>query len=131
MYLEVVAAIIFYNNKVIVTQRKFSKNSDFSLKYEFPGGKVENDESLLIALKRELKEELEIKVTNIKHFYSYIFSYPDSDVKLNFFTCKTVNLDFRLNVHNSYKIVDIKNLRNLNLLKADYRVIEKLEKHYL
>ena len=60
--MQVVAAIIFYNNKVVVTQRQLSKDPNFSFKYEFPGGKVEKKEALLNALKRELREELDIDV---------------------------------------------------------------------
>ena len=54
MSLEVVAAIIFFENKILVTQRKFHKNTAFSYKYEFPGGKVENNEDKITALRREL-----------------------------------------------------------------------------
>ena len=62
MLIEVVAAIIFYENKVLVTQRKFNENIDFSFKFEFPGGKVEKGEKKLIALKRELLEELDLEL---------------------------------------------------------------------
>ncbi len=51
MSLEVVAAIIFFENKILVTQRKFHKNAAFSYKFEFPGGKVENNEDKITALK--------------------------------------------------------------------------------
>ena len=44
MSLEVVAAIIFFENKILVTQRKYHKNAAYSYKFEFPGGKVENNE---------------------------------------------------------------------------------------
>ena len=54
MSLEVVAAIIFFENKILVTQRKFHKNSAFSYKFEFPGGKVENNEDKITALRREI-----------------------------------------------------------------------------
>ena len=54
MSLEVVAAIIFFENKILVTQRKFHKNADFSYKFEFPGGKVENNEDKITALRREI-----------------------------------------------------------------------------
>ena len=75
MSLEVVAAIIFFENKILVTQRKFSKNSAFSHKYEFPGGKVEDNEDKITALRRELMEELNLEITSFKHFASYNYNY--------------------------------------------------------
>ena len=50
MYTNVVAAIIFYKDKILATQRKYSKNSEISLKFEFPGGKVRLNEKKEIAL---------------------------------------------------------------------------------
>ena len=70
MSLEVVAAIIFFENKILVTQRKFNKNRAFSYKYEFPGGKVENNEDKITALRREFMEELNLEITSFKHFVS-------------------------------------------------------------
>lgn len=129
--MQVVAAIIFYNNKVVVTQRKLSKDPNFSFKYEFPGGKVEKKEALLNALKRELKEELDIEVFDIKHFYSYDFQYNETTINLKFYTCKTDNVEFKLKVHESFKLMSIDKLRQLDWLEADYRVIKKIEEIYL
>ena len=85
MSLEVVAAIIFFENKILVTQRKFHKNAAFSYKFEFPGGKVENNEDKITALRRELLEELNLELTNFKHFASYNYSYDINKIKLHFF----------------------------------------------
>ena len=63
--MEVVAAIIFYKNKVLVTQRKFNENIDFSYKYEFPGGKIEKGELAWQTAIRELKEETGLDPLNI------------------------------------------------------------------
>ncbi len=131
MPIEVVAAIIFFNKKIIVTQRKFSKNPDFSLKFEFPGGKVEKEEDHMTALKRELIEELDLNVYDINFFDSYSFRYSESFIKLNFFTCKTNNIDFKIKVHEDLKLVDVNQLKDLDWLEADYKVIKKIESVYL
>ena len=107
MKLEVVAAIIFYNGKVLVTQRKFSKNNDLSLKYEFPGGKVQKNEDKLSALKRELFEELDLELTNIKFFDKYSYNYIDKKISLNFYICIIKELNIKLRVHESYKLVNV------------------------
>ena len=131
MLLEVVAAIIFFENKILVTQRKFHKNAAFSYKFEFPGGKVENNEDKLTALRRELLEELSLEITNFKHFTSYNYSYDAKVIKLHFFLSNVKELKLVLNVHESYELVTVKQLSQLDWLAADYKVIKKLQTKYL
>ena len=131
MSLEVVAAIIFFENKILVTQRKFHKNAAFSYKFEFPGGKVENNEDKITALRRELLEELNLKITNFKHFASYNYSYDINKIKLNFFLSNVTELKITLKVHESYKLVTVKQLSQLDWLAADYKVIKMLQSKYL
>ena len=131
MSLEVVAAIIFFENKILVTQRKFNKNTAFSYKYEFPGGKVENNEDKITALKRELMEELDLEITSFKHFASYNYSYDINEIKLNFFLSNVTELKITLKVHESYELVTVKQLSQLDWLAADYEVIKMLQIKYL
>ena len=131
MSLEVVAAIIFFENKILVTQRKFHKNAAFSYKFEFPGGKVESNEDKITALKRELLEELNLELTNFKHFVSYNYSYDVNKIKLHFFLSNIKELKLILKVHKAYKLVTVKQLSKLDWLAADYKVIEMLQNKYL
>ena len=131
MSLEVVAAIIFFENKILVTQRKFHKNSAFSYKFEFPGGKVEYNEDKITALRRELLEELNLEFTNFKHFASYNYSYDIDKIKLHFFLSNVKELKLTLKVHQAYKLVTIRQLSQLDWLAADYEVIKKLQSKYL
>ena len=131
MSLEVVAAIIFFENKILVTQRKFHKNIAFSYKYEFPGGKVENNEDKITALRRELMEELNLKITSFKHFASYNYSYDINKIKLNFFLSNVTELKITLKVHKTYKLVTVKQLSQLDWLAADYKVVKMLQSKYL
>ena len=131
MSLEVVAAIIFFKNKVLVTQRKFHKNADFSYKFEFPGGKVEYNEDKITALRRELLEELNLELTNFKHFASYNYSYDIDKIKLHFFLSNVKELKLTLKVHQAYKLVTVRQLSQLDWLAADYEVIKKLQSKYL
>ena len=57
--IEVVAAIIKKDNKIFVTQRGYGEFKD---KWEFPGGKIEPNETKEEALKREIKEELKASI---------------------------------------------------------------------
>ena len=131
MSLEVVAAIIFFENKILVTQRKYHKNAAFSYKFEFPGGKVENNEDKITALRRELLEELNLELTNFKHFASYNYSYDTDKIKLHFFISNANELKLTLKVHKAYKLVTVKKLSQLEWLAADYKVIKMLQSKYL
>ncbi len=131
MPIEVVAAIIFYDGKVLATQRKFNKNINFSYKYEFPGGKVEKGEKKLVALKRELREELDLELRNFTHFESYKHKYNNTEILLHFYLSQLKNLKLSLKVHECYKLLNIRQLSSLDWLDADYKVIKKLEKIYL
>ena len=71
----VVAAIIEQEQKILVCQRK--AEGPHSLKWEFPGGKVEPGESLEAALARELREELTIEAQIGPELDRYEFSYPN------------------------------------------------------
>ena len=131
MSLEVVAAIIFFENKILVTQRKFHKDAAFSYKFEFPGGKVENNEDKITALRRELLEELNLELTNFKHFTSYNYIYDTGKIKLHFFLSNVNELKLTLKVHEAYKLVTVKKLSQLEWLAADYKVIKMLQSKYL
>ena len=89
MSLEVVAAIIFFEKKILVTQRKFHKNTAFSYKYEFPGGKVEKNEDKITALKREREEEKNLSST----FHCYLCTRNFASSSTVNFCCKPTLLE--------------------------------------
>ena len=129
--MKVVAAILIFNNKILAFKRPLSENKYISLKYEFPGGKIEENETDIVALKRELKEELGIELINFNKYYETSFAYPDFEVNINFYLSKIKNLNFKLNSHIKYKLISINKLRTLKWLEADYAVIARLEKYGL
>lgn len=56
--------------------------------WEFPGGKLKADETIEEAVRRELKEELNIDVSVGKCLHTKEFSYPDRTVRLSFYLCQ-------------------------------------------
>ena len=81
---EVVAAVIIQaDGQFLLTRRPLGKI--YSGYWEFPGGKVEKDESLLHALDRELWEELGIQVRVAYPWITRIFTYSHATVRLHFF----------------------------------------------
>jgi len=81
---EVVAAVILRSDGQFLLARR-PEGKVFSGYWEFPGGKVEKNESLLHALERELWEELGIQVRNACPWVTRVFSYSHAKVRLHFF----------------------------------------------
>jgi mutator protein MutT len=82
---EVVAAIIRKEGKILITQRL--NDVHLARLWEFPGGKVEAGESLDAALQREIREELGVDIAVQDKFYSVEHDYPGKPVRLHFFNC--------------------------------------------
>lgn len=85
MIVEVVAAIIRKDGKMLITQRP--DDVHLARLWEFPGGKVETGESLGSALRREIREELGLDIAVGDEFYSVEHEYPGKTVRLHFFNC--------------------------------------------
>src|SRR2546422_5610143 len=82
---EVAAALILHDGRYLLTMRK--TNVHLSGLWEFPGGKREPGESLEECLRRELREELGIEITEPVPFQFVRYAYPEKTVELHFFRC--------------------------------------------
>lgn len=81
---EVVAAILERDGKILICRRR--PEQSHALKWEFPGGKVEDGESPAAALARELSEELGIEDARGEQIDSYEYAYPGKNpIRLFFF----------------------------------------------
>ena len=85
--IEVVAAIIEVEDLVLVVQRKENEKAYKSLKWEFPGGKVEEGERPEDAVVREVKEELQIDIEPVEPLGRVVYEYPDVKIDLTLFHC--------------------------------------------
>lgn len=84
---EVVAAVIRWNGKTLCVQRGESKLDYISKKWEFPGGKVEQGETLSEALQREILEELKLEIEVKGVLTKVLHSYPDFDISMHAMEC--------------------------------------------
>ena len=124
--IEVVAAIIYFENEILCVQRPISKLSYISEKFEFPGGKIENGESKIDALKREIIEELNITL-NIKSFFmTVLHEYPDFELTMHSYLCEVDTKEIVLNEHISLEWLNIKDLKKLDWAAADIPIVNKL-----
>jgi 8-oxo-dGTP diphosphatase len=72
--ITVIAAVLERDGQVLACRRRADQSHP--LKWEFPGGKVEPGEQPLAALRRELQEELGVRVAGAREMTRYVFQYP-------------------------------------------------------
>ncbi|HBR01455.1 MAG TPA: 8-oxo-dGTP diphosphatase MutT [Ruminiclostridium sp.] len=122
--LNVAAAVIVKENKILITQR--AKEDSFPLKWEFPGGKLEEGETPEECLKREITEELNLDIDVQNYLGSYAYPYETGDIRLIIYKAQIISGDMQLNVHNDAKWVTVNELKNYEFPPADTDLIEKL-----
>lgn len=83
---QVVAAVIEDEGRYLITQR--GKHAVLANKWEFPGGRVEEDESLEEALVRELRERLGIEIIVQEKLGENTHEYTDYCVEMHMFSCQ-------------------------------------------
>lgn len=128
-HIEVVAAVIIHNNKILCVQRNHNKFDYISYKYEFPGGKVELDESQEQAIIREIQEELSLKIEIEKHLITVNHSYPDFKITMNTFLCNCLTKDIILHEHIDAKWLEVGELSILDWAAADIPIVEILKEN--
>jgi len=116
--ITVVAALIKKDNKVLIAKRATGDENVFG-KWEFPGGKVEKNESEEHAIEREIKEEFEMDIKAKSFIINNICEYPKKTVDLRLYECEYIKGDFKLHDHSDYSWVDIERLLEYDLALAD------------
>jgi len=123
------AGIIVKDNKVLITQRK--RNSYYELKWEFPGGKKENSETIEECLKRELKEELYITISDFKLIHIEDHKYPDGfEFRIFFYLINNFYGQEKNKVFEKIEWTEIENLDKYDFLEADKKIISLLKSHF-
>ena len=122
---QVVAALILKNGKVLVCQR--TRHQTMPLKWEFPGGKIEEGEQPRDALRRELEEELGIhaeigqEVARIRH------EYPNrSLVELRFYAVQKYRGEIENKIFRDVRWARPKELPGYDFLEADRELVQDL-----
>ena len=124
--IEVVASIILKDNQIFITQRGYGEFKD---KWEFPGGKIEANETKEDALKREIEEELEAKI-KIELFLNTIeYSYPTFHLTMHSYICSLISPSLVLKEHEAAKFIDIDEINKYDFLPADILVINELKQY--
>ena len=124
--INVVAAVIKNEaGKILITQRNLQKSQGGL--WEFPGGKIEPNETKEDAIIREIKEELDIDIQVKSYLSEKVFNYPEKDINLIALECKKINGDIKLLEHEDYRWVKNSELVNFEFAPADIFIVEKLK----
>jgi 8-oxo-dGTP diphosphatase len=121
----VVCAIIEIKNKILVVQR--SKSMKLPLKWEFPGGKIEPNESEEECIKREIREELNIEIILLKRLTPTYHEYPNIAIELIPFLANHLSGDMELREHRQYKLLKREELSSLDWADADLPIVKELQ----
>lgn len=122
---RVVAALIIEDGKILVCQR--TKHQTMPLKWEFPGGKIEEGEQPRAALRRELEEELGIdatigdEVARIRHEYK-----SGNAVELRFFAVYQFKGQIENRIFRDMQWVERGKLPSFDFLEADLKLVSDL-----
>ena len=121
--INVVAAIIIKDDKIFATQRGYG---DFKGKWEFPGGKIESNETPEEALKREIIEELNANIKIDKHFIDIEYDYPNFHLSMKCYLCSLLDYNIELKEHSQAKWLSRNELFSVDWLPADIEMIDLL-----
>lgn len=125
---QVSAAIIINNKKILCVQRGINKFEYISNKFEFPGGKVESSELPSDTAIREVYEELKMTISVEREFLTVNHQYPDFEVKMYSFICSTLTKELELSEHISFQWLDKSELKFLDWAAADIPIVDRLIK---
>lgn len=123
--IKVVAGLIIKSGEIFLVRRPRGKR-DGGL-FEFPGGKVENDEDLIKALKRELYEELGIEVKEVNFLEKEREERENLILEIYLFLVKDYEGEIVLKEAEEGGFYTISQALELNLCPPDKRLIERLK----
>ena len=119
--MKVVCAAIIRNEKIGIAKRKSKISNGI---YEFPGGKVEDNETEIEALKREIKEECGIEIENIQ-FFMKNKDFQEEEIDLSCFVCTTTQEPV-LSVHTNFIWTTPDKIYDYPFFESDRCIVEKL-----
>lgn len=121
---KVAAAIIRSGEMILLTRRK--QGEKLAGFWEFPGGKVEENETLHHCLEREIEEELNISIRAGKTIASSIYGYAHGTIELIAVTAEIISGTIHLTVHDKAHWVAVPDLLKYKLAPADIPIAEEL-----
>lgn len=125
---QVAAAIVFHGQHILVARRGPGQHLEGL--WEFPGGKLEGEESPQCCIVRELAEELAIVVEPGETLTESVYCYPGGAINLIAVLAMATTPDVSLTVHDAIKWVAPRDLLSLGLAPADIPIAEELIRRF-
>ena len=122
--IEVVAAIIKKEGRIFATQRGYG---EFKGGWEFPGGKIELGEKHEDALIREIREELNTKITVGELVETIQYQYPTFFLTMYCYWCEVLEGNLELLEHQDARWLTKEELDQVEWLPADVALVKKLK----
>lgn len=121
----VVGAVIYHETKLLIAQRRHPDVGGGL--WEFPGGKVEPEESESEALVREIQEELELEISVHDFIAEQKFTNPSGkQYELRIYLCRFLSGQIRLHVHSDYRWVSLSELSLFSFSEPDVPLLPKV-----
>lgn len=121
--IEVAAAVIYKEDKYFLTQRGYGEFKD---KWEFPGGKIETNESKQQAVIREIKEELNANIKIDKYLGKVEYTYTNFHLIMHLFLCELLDDSLTLLEAENACWCKKEDINKLDLLPADVLALKYL-----
>ncbi len=122
---DIAVSVIEYKNKILITKR-LNKNFLPGL-WEFPGGKIEKNETAIQAIIREVKEETNLTVSNLIFLGNIKHKYSHFGVNISLFISFPKSIK-SLNLSQEYRWIRMKDILNYPLPKANHKMLDILKK---
>lgn len=122
--IKVAAAIIFDGGKILAAQRGYG---EFKGGWEFPGGKLETNESSAEACIREIDEELHVRIGGLKFLCTVEHDYDTFHLSMDCYTCTIESGTINDSEHEDLAWLDQNSLWSVSWLPADIKVVKQLE----
>lgn len=125
--IQVCCAIIRNGDKVLTVQH--GQGSSHPWQWEFPGGKIHDDETAEACIIREIEEELMIRINIERELKSVEFDYGTKQIRLIPFVCKVVSGEIQLTEHIAQRWIGLEDWETIEWSGADRKLIQQNVEH--
>lgn len=126
--IHVAVGVIVRHQQVLLALRSTKQHQGG--KWEFPGGKVECDETVVQALTRELQEEVAISVRQSQAFMQLEYAYPEKTVLLDIYLVTAFDGEPDGREGQPLRWVDVAELGNIEFPDANQPIVERIQQYF-
>jgi len=124
LFIPVASGVIVKNNKILIGLR--AEGDSGAGMWEFPGGKIELNESSEDAIKRELREELDIEATVNQKIMKYSHRFKNTIYEISFFEINKFTGSIKKNVHDDLQWIELASLKKYQFISGDLLLIDRI-----